>query len=549
MTYLEDYFSQIVDGRIVACEKMKRQADKLLFDLYNPGKYHFDEEIALRHINFMEKFCKTPSGAIGTPLKLELFQKARFEAIFGFVDDNNIRRYNEVLTIEGRKNGKTTECAATELDMLINDGEGSPQIYNVATQREQAALGFDAVHKMVQQSPLLNKYVRKRASDLYFAQNMGKIKTLASNTNSLDGLDTHCAIIDELAAIKNRDLYDLIKQSMGARVQPLLFEITTNGYLRGKIFDSQYDYASNVINGIIKDEHLLAFIYELDNPEEWDKEDCWIKANPGLHTIKRVDYVEQMVAKAKADSTFKPTVLTKDFNIPQTETSAWLTYEDIVNVEEVSMDYLAHSYAIAGVDLSATTDLSCASLLIKKPNDPKIYVLQKYFLPEKRVEAVELSGTKEAPYRVWAEKGWLNINEGSLVDYNCVTEWFNEMVSKYDIRPLWVCYDRALAGYWAEQMDDCGYDLEKIAQGPFTWSQPMKEMGAAFTDKLVVYNNNPMLKWCLMNTASKALNKDGIETIQPVKIQQQRRIDGTVSLLNAWVGYVRHYEEFISILR
>ena len=171
MIELEQYFTAILDGKIVAGNKMKQAAEMILEQYISPGEYHFDNDIANRHIEFIERFCKQPSGKLGVPLKLELFQKARFQAIFGFVDDNNLRQYNEVLIIEGRKNGKTTETSAIEIDMLINDGEGSPQIYNVATMLEQAKLGFNAAHKMVKQSKLLAKHIKKRAADLYYSGN------------------------------------------------------------------------------------------------------------------------------------------------------------------------------------------------------------------------------------------------------------------------------------------------------------------------------------------------------------------------------------------
>ena len=277
MTDFEKYFTGILNGEITACEKMKRVSERLLNNFANPHKYHFDAEIAERHISFISQFCKLPTGKIGTPLKLELFQRARLQALFGFVDDSDLRQYNECLIIEGRKNGKTTETAAVEIDMLVNDGEGSPQIYNIATMLDQAKLGFNAAHKMIKQSPDLRKHIKKRASDLYFNYNLGFIKALASNSNSLDGLDVHCAVIDELAAIKNRDIYDLIKQAMGARMQPLLFCITTNGFIRNGIFDSQYEYASDIIDGKAENERFLPFIYELDDFSEWDKEECWQK--------------------------------------------------------------------------------------------------------------------------------------------------------------------------------------------------------------------------------------------------------------------------------
>lgn len=549
MTEFEKYFGAILDGKIVACDKMKRMSEVLIERYLAPDEFHFDHDIAKRHTDFIEKFCKLPSGAIGEPLKLELFQKARLQTLFGFVDDNNLRQYNECLIIEGRKNGKTTETAAVELDLLINDKEGSPQIYNLATMLDQAKLGFNAAHKMVMQSPTLAKWIRKRAADLYCDINYGFIKAVASNSNSLDGLDVHGAVIDELAAIKDRDIYDLIKQAMGARKQPLLFCITTNGFVRESIFDAQYDYASHIIDGSVKNDRFLPFIYELDDIKEWDDERCWIKANPGLGTVKSKDYLRQMVAKAKDDPSFKPTVLVKDFNIKQNPISAWLPFESIVNEQTYDMEYISHSYAIGGCDLSATTDLTCATLLIRKPNDDNVYVLQHYFIPQSKLDKIEQTQSKEAPYKLWSEQGWITINEGAQVDYSKVTEWFVEMVNKYDIRPLWICYDRALSGYWVPEMETYGFDMEKTAQGPFTWSQPMKEMGATLQEHKVVYNNNPILRWCLANTAVKALNKDGIETIQPVKIQQNRRIDGMVSLLNSWVGYVKHYDEYIPYLR
>lgn len=549
MTELEQYFGSILDGKIIACDKMKRISEIIIERYLAPDEFHFDYDIASRHTKFIEKFCKQPSGNIGESLKLELFQKARLQALFGFVDDNNLRQYNECMIVEGRKNGKTTETAAVELDLLVNDREGAPQIYNIATMLDQAKLGFNACHKMVMQSPTLAKWIRKRAADLYCDINFGFIKALASNSNSLDGLDSHGVIIDELAAIRDRDIFDLMKQSMGSRKQPLLFAISTNGFVRGSIFDAQYEYATHILDGSVKNDRFLPFIYELDSLEEWTDESCWIKANPGLGTIKSKDYLRQMVEKGKSDPSFKPTVLVKDFNMKQNPVSAWLTFEDIINDEVAGMDFLKNSYAIGGVDLSSVNDLTCATLLIRKKDDEKVYVLQHYFIPQIKVDMIDKQQSKEAPYRLWADQGWLTINEGAQVDYSLVTKWFIDMVEKYDIRPLWIGYDRALANYWVAEMESYGFDLIPVAQGPFTWSGPMKEMSAHFQEHKVVYQNNPVLCWCLANTAAKALNKDGIETIQPVKLQQHRRIDGMVSLLNAWVIYNKNYEDFIPYLR
>ena len=549
MIEFEEYFGKILDGKIVACDKMRRISEILIERYLAPDEFHFDASIAKRHTQFIETFCKVPSGNIGEPLKLQLFQKARLQALFGFVDDNNLRQYNECLIIEGRKNGKSTETAAVEIDVLVNDKEGSPQIYNVATARDQAMLGFNAADKMVKQDATLSRCIRKRQSDLYFSENFGSIKALASNTNTLDGLDIHCAVIDELAAIKDRDLYDLIKQAMGARKQPLLFCITTNGYIREGIFDAQYEYATNVLNGTVRNKRFLPFIYELDNVDEWTDENKWLKANPGLDTIKSRVYLREMVQKAKDDPSFKPTVLVKDFNVPQSGSSTWLPFEWIINESTFSMDEISHSYAIGGCDLSSVYDLTCATLLIRKPNRDEIFVLQKYFIPQKKIDEALGADTKQVPYKLWQEQGWIDINEGASVDYSKVTEWFVDMVRKYDIRPLWICFDRALSGYWVEEMLEQGFEMEKTAQGAFTWSQPMKELGCALQDHKINYNNNPILRWCLANTGVKSLNKDGIESIMPVKMHKDRRIDGMVSLLNAYVGYTKHREEYLPYVR
>ncbi|MBO4543637.1 MAG: terminase large subunit [Bacteroidales bacterium] len=549
MNDFEKYFGGILDGKITACDKMKRISEILIERYLAPDEFHFDSDLAKIHTDFIERFCKQPSGELGKPLKLELFQRARLQALFGFVDDNNLRQYNECLIIEGRKNGKTTETAAVSIDLLMNDGEGSPQIYNLATMLDQAKLGFNAAHKMIQQSPELSALIKKRVADLYFPYNMGYIKALASNSNSLDGLDTHAAIIDELAAIKDRDIYDLVKQSMGARRQPLLFCITTNGYVRESIFDAQYEYASNVLNGTVKNRRFLPFVYELDSVDEWTDENAWIKANPGIDTIKSRTYLREMVQKAKDDASFKPTVLVKDFNVPQSGSATWLPFEWVVNESTYTMEEISHSYAVGGCDLSSVYDLTCATLVINKPGRDEIFVLQKYFIPQKKLDEELGADAKRIPYKLWEEQGWLTINEGAMVDYSLVTKWFIEMVEKYDIRPLWICYDRALAGYWQEEMREYGFEMEKTAQGPYTWSQPMKELGCALQEHRINYNNNPLLRWCLANTGVKSLNKDGIESIQPVKLQKDRRIDGMVSLLNAWVGYVKHYDEYIPYLR
>lgn len=553
MTDFENYFTGILDGEIVACEKMKRVAEMLLNRFACPDEFHFDEDIATKHIEFIEKFCKQPSGKLGQPLKLQLFQKARLQALFGFVDDNNLRQYNECLIIEGRKNGKTTETAAVENDMLVNDGEGSPQIYNIATMLDQAKLGFNACHKMIKQSPLLNKHIKKRAADLYFPLNMGFIKALASNSNSLDGLDVHCGVIDELAAIKNRDLYDLIKQAMGARSQPLLFCITTNGFVRGGIFDAQYDYASNLLYGKLStpNKRFLPFIYELDSPDEWDKEDMWIKANPGIGTIKSKEYLRQMVQKAKDDPSFKPTVMVKDFNIPQNTESGWLEWDELNNEEKVPQ--YPFRYFIGGFDAADYIDLNAAKAICKKPNDERLYIKSMYWLPQSVLDEEAAKGDRRGrdsvPYQLWKDQGYLRTCEGNKVNKRVILDWFIELRDKEDIYPLCIGYDP-----WhvsdelieAFEMEFGKNVLIPIRQGVITLSDPMKNLKSEFQRHNVIYDNNPIDKWCFYNTSIKT---DVNGNIQPCKKSDRtQRIDGLAALLDAYVVYYNRQEEFDTLI-
>lgn len=545
--YILKYWRQIKSGKITVCTKIKKIYERLASDCKNKtGKYHFDIDRASRPILFIESFCKQSKGDIGQNIKLELFQKAGLQAIFGFVDKAGYRKYNEVMWLMGRKNGKSVLLSAVALYMLIGDHEGGAEVDCVASKKDQAKIVFNESRNMVAQSPYLSKYIRKRKTDMYADFNFGVFQPLSSDSNTLDGLNTHCGIVDELHSIKDRNLYDVVKQGMASRKQPILFIITTSGFNREGIYDDLYTYAEKVVTGDIQDERFLPLLYELDSSAEWIDSKAWIKANPGLGTIKSRQTLKENVERAKLDPKFKPTVLTKDFNLKNVSAESWLTWEQLDNPATYTMEEVRNTYAIGGCDLSATTDLTCATLLIRKPGDTTMYCVQQYFLPQSRIDALEVTASKEAPYQKWADRGLLTICEGSMVNYSDVTAWFLRMRDEYQI-DLWkLGYDRALAGYWAEEMaQNFGQTvMEKVAQGAFTWTAPMKELGAMLADKRINYGNNPMLKWCMSNTGVKITG--ALDSMMPVKIQKNRRIDGLVSLLNAYVIYTKYRDDYLN---
>ncbi len=552
MNWIREYNTLLKARQVPACKEVKSIYSRLASEAEKAdGAFYFSEETGQHAIDFIETFCKHYQGEhAGENVRLELFQKAFVQALFGFLErDTGNRRFREYYFEVARKHGKSFLSACIACYMLVADGEEGAEVYSAATKLDQAKIIYNAAKHIIDQSSELRALVKSTREGLYFGMTRSIMKPLPNESKSLDGLNIHFAALDEIHEQRDRNMYDVLRQGMKARRQPLIGCITTSGFRREGLYDALHDYAVDVAIGNVKDDRILPVVYKLDKQEEWRNPKAWMKANPGLGTIKSYVQLADDVERAKNDATYLPTLLVKDFDMKQTEKDAWLPIEAVINETVVSMDFLSHSYAIGGCDLSSVYDLTCATLLIRKPKDENVYILQKYFLPQKRIDDLEKTQSKEAPYKLWQKQGWIEINEGAQVDYSAVTKWFWEMVQTYDIRPLWICYDRALAGYWVPEMEGYGFDMEKTAQGPFTWSQPMKEMGAALTERRVIYNNNPILRWCLANTAAKAMNKDGIETIQPVKIQQNRRIDGTVSMLNAWVGYVKHLDEYLPYVR
>lgn len=544
MNYVQEYYDKINSGEIITSRRVKAVYKRLIEEMSDDSSpYYFDEDSGERPILFIETFCKQSQGLLGAPLELELFQKAYIQTLFGWLEkETDYRRFRETMFLCGRKNGKSTLLSGIALYMLIADYEGAAEIYSVATKKDQAKKVLTEAVNMVKQSPELRAVVKKRRNDIYFPATSSKFEALASDSNTLDGLNSHAVIIDELHAIRDRNLYEVMKQSTSSRRQPLVVMITTAGTVRECIFDNMYEYACDIADGKKKDDTFLAVLYELDSRDEWVNPQMWIKANPGLGKIKMFKTLANFVERAKKNPEDLPGVLCKDFNIRENESTTWLSYEEIRNNATFDMQEVYNTYAIGGCDLSATTDLTAATLLIRKPGDKTVYVLQQYFLPRARIDKLDEKNTNEAPYKIWEKRGLLTVCEGNRVNYSEVTAWFCQMRDEYKIDAFKIGYDRALAGYWVDEMKANAFDMEPVAQGPFTWSQPMREMGAAFADKIVNYNDNPMLVWCLSNTAKK---KSGLNNIQPVKITEKRRIDGMVSLLNAWVIYVKYFEDFM----
>lgn len=542
MNYIEEYWNEIEAGRVVVSKRVRKVYQQLVSDAKEPhGSYVFDEKSANRPIEFIEQFtCHSKGEWAGRPVKLQLFQKAFIAALFGFVHkDTGLRRFRETLFMVGRKNGKSTLLAGLALYMLMADNEAGAEVYSVATKKDQARLIFDEAHNMVLQSPDVSTLVKKRKSDLYFPMAMAKFQPLGKNSDTLDGLNAHCVIIDELHAVRDRNLYEVMKQSQNARRQPLLVMISTAGTVRECIFDDIYAYACGVVDGTFQDPAFLPVIYELDKRGEWNEPEAWQKANPGLGTIKKLEGLVEKVERARNSPKDLAGILVKDFNVRDTLNSAWLSFDDVNNENQFDLERFRGCWAIGGADLSITTDLTCATLLILDPATEERFVTQMYWLPRDNFE--QRVQVEKIPYDKWKERGFLRLCNGNSISYGDVTAWFLEMVNQYGITPAWIYYDSYSARYWVEEMETAGFRMVRCIQGAKTLSLPMQQMGADLQAKRINYNNHPILKWCLTNTG---VQTDRNGNIVPIKAQgAKHRIDGAASLLDAYVGLMEHYNE------
>lgn len=559
-TAAEIYLEDVAAGRVTVCRRIRQLAEMMLPRFEDGYKqWRFDRNAATRPVRFIERFCCYSTGSkFGKPFVLEPYEKLVVELAFGFVDDDGNRQFQEVLVIWARKNGKSELASAIELYMLVADGEGAPQVYNVATSKDQASLAYGTCLKMMRESRELSKKLRKgivpdRAQDgILCDANAGYITPLTNQTRHLDGLNVHFCLFDEMAACTNRDQYDLIKQSMSARDQPMILEITTNGFERDNLFDAQYDYACQILDGKVEDDRLLPIIYELDDRSEWTDESCWVKANPGIGTVKKWSALRDNVNKALQDPSFVPTVMTKDFNMPESRASAWLCFDEAVNEEEADFGELGLRYGVAGFDASDTTDLSAACILAMRPGDPKIYRLSMYWLPE---DSLNLgSGYRkerdDAPYQQWIDRGLLRVVEGNTVPKRVFIDWLEEVKENLDIYTFAIGYDPwHIIGTDEEQLQQyVGKGrCEVIRQGAKTLSMPMKQLRAEYAGNVIVDNHHPINEWCRMNVSVK---QDANANIQPVKMagQAKNRIDGFMSELCAYIALMRHRDEYEAVI-
>ena len=543
---IREYYEAISSGEIVAPKKVIAVYQHLVDNLDNPGQYHYDSEKADRVIKFVETYCHPSKGkAAKYPLKLMLWQKAFIAAAFGFVDDAGLRQYKEVALIIGRKNGKSALSSAISLYLLFKDGELGPEVYAAATKKDQAKRIWDESVKMVKKSPALRKRCKTLVGSIVVPGNDGEFKPLSRDSNTMDGLNVSAALMDEIHAWTDQNLFDVIRDGMSSRDQPITIITTTAGTVRDSVYDKRYEKYSKIINGYSDedgycDERTLPIIYELDSADEVWNEDMWIKANPGLGVIKKRSDIREKVAAAKEFPEERINLLTKDFGVIQSSTVSYFEMSDL-NFATFDVEALKPDYFIGGFDLSRVMDLTSAAALFQVPNDNTIYVMSMSWMPE---DALQEHKHDNVPYQTWIDQGYIRLCPGNVIDDNMVCEWFRELREEYDMYMFRCGFDRYSATHLQQEMAKTFGErvLVPVAQGTKTLSLPMETSKAWLQQKKINYGNNPVLNWALLNTEAKVDTNGGI---QPAKDRSlNKRIDPYAAMLDALTVYLDNLEAY-----
>ena len=507
------------------------------------GEWEFNEKKANKAIKFIENFCHHSEGRSDL-LHLELWQKAIESAIFGIMDKTTgYRQFREVFIIVARKNGKTLFAAAIAAYMTYVDGEYGAKVYFLAPKLDQADLVYDAFYQIVQSDDELDSITKKRRSDIYIKAFNTSVKKIAFNSKKSDGFNPQLVVNDEMEAWpgdQGLKQYEVMTSALGARKQPLIISIATAGYVNDGIFDELFKRATAFLKGNSREKRLLPFIYMIDDIEKWDSIEELKKSNPNLGVSVSVEYYLEQIEIARNSISKKVEFMTKFCNIKQNSAVAWLDYWDVMKCvheeKPLSLEDFKGCYCVGGIDLSRTTDLTAASIVINR--DGINHIFTRFYMPQKRYEvAINEDNT---PYNIYRDRGFLFISGENQVDYKDVYNWFIELVKVYKIKPLKIGYDRYSANYLVEDLKTAGFHTDDVYQGT-NLTPILHEFEGNLKDGLFDFGDNSMLAAHFLNVAVDINLNDS--RMKPVKIEKRMRIDGAMSVFDALTMVSKYHNE------
>ena len=551
--YILEYYQQIKDGSILVGKWVLMLYERIVHGI-EEGIYLYDAKKANKAIEWIEKHCHHTEGVLAPGrIELELWQKALLACIFGLVNpkDGN-RQFREVLLVVGRKNGKSLFASAIANYTFFEDGGFGTRVYCVAPKLDQADIIYNDIWTMIQLEPELKQEkdvpleaqpntARHRMTDLYIESTNSTVKKIAFSAKKSDGFNPSLCICDEIASWQGDaglKQYEVMKSGMGARPEGIMLSCTTSGYQNDSIYDELVKRATRFLLGESKETKLLPFLYMIDDIEKWNDINELRKSNPNLGVSVSVDYMLEEIAIAEGSLSKKVEFITKYCCQKQNSSTAWLSTQTVSQCmgDELTLGSLAHNYAVGGIDLSQTTDLTSACVVIEK--DGMLNVISKFWLPSERID--EASERDGVPYRIYIERGLLEPSGDNFVDYHDCYNWFVDLVEKYEILPLMVGYDRYSAQYLIQDMKAYGFKCDDVYQGDNLWGV-MQEAEGLMKDGKVCIGDNDLLKMHFLNSAVKMSAERGRGKL--IKVSPTAHIDGMASLLDALTVRQKWYSE------
>ncbi|HZU87208.1 MAG TPA: terminase TerL endonuclease subunit [Anaerolineaceae bacterium] len=534
---VDQYIAGVLDGTTVACKWVKLACERHLQDIDNGPErgLYFDQDKAERAIKFFSILHHSKGEWAGQPVTLEPWQMFIIWCVFGWLREDGTRRFRTAYEEVARKNGKSTMAAGVGLLLFAADGEPGAEVYTAATKKDQACITHSEATRMVKSSPMLRKRVSIFKNNLNIEGTASKFEPLGRDSDTHDGLNVHGAIVDELHAHKNREMWDILETATGSRRQPLMFAITTAGYNRHTICFEMHEYAEKVLSGVIVDDSFFGIIFCLDEGDDWEDEKNWIKANPNLGVSKKLDNMREKASKAKEMPSALNSFLRLELNVWTQSETKWINLEAWKNCGiSVDADGVRGRTCYAGLDLSSNTDISALVLVFPPESEDDLYqVLCRFFIPKDAI--YERTHRDRVPYEAWVRQGYIHATSGNVIDYDFILSQLDQDAQTYDLRE--VAFDRWGATKIIQEIEEKGLTCVQFGQGFMSMSPPMKQMETLILSTQLAHANNPVLTWMADNLVASV---DPAGNIKPDKAHSIERIDGMVALIMALDRAIRN---------
>lgn len=547
----EAYVEAVLSGETVACRWVKLACERYRRDR-DTGEargLRFDEGAAKVAIAFFGLLRHWKGEWAGEPIGLEPWQQFIIWNLFGWKREDGARRFRTGYIEVARKNGKTTMASGAGLYLMVADGEPGAEVYSAATKKDQAKISHADATKFVENSPQLRRLISVVRDNLSSTANNSKFEPLGRDSDSLDGLNIHGAIADELHAWKDAHMWDVLETGMGSRRQPLMLAITTAGFDRNSLCYQHHTYVEQVLSGVIEDDSYFGIIYTLDEGDDWQEEANWVKANPNLDISKKRDDMRRLAARAQEMPARLNAFLRLHLNIWTQSETRWINRAawDAGDKGPIDEGALAGRRCYAGLDLSSNTDVTALALVFPPDEEDGAYeALLRFWIPEENMW--ERVRRDRVPYDAWVRQGYIEATPGNVVDYEFILAQLRADAQAFDLREL--AFDRWGSQKIITDLQEVGFTVEEkthkqsglpllvqFGQGFASMSGPMKELEKLILSQRLAHGNNPVLTWMADNLV---VREDPAGNVKPDKEKSIEKIDGMVALVMALDRAVRH---------